>query len=258
MVSTSLNGVFNRLTLNCDLGESYGSWKMGNDAEIMPYIDCANIACGFHAGDPNTMSKTIAQALAHNVTIGAHPGYPDKEGFGRRSIAYDRSSLITMIIYQVGALQALCRHHQGQVAYIKPHGALYNDMMANTDIFESVAMAAKSLSLPLMMQALPPRYIKDFITIGKCLGVALIFEGFADRNYQSNGKLVPRSKANAVVHDIPLVVQRCKDIKEGGVIMSEDGSALSLSIDSLCVHGDTAEALTMVKELRAYLDSCAA
>jgi len=258
MVSILLNGAFNRLTLNCDLGESYGSWKMGNDAEIMPYIDCANIACGFHAGDPNTMSETIAQAIAHDVTIGAHPGYPDKEGFGRRSIAYDRSSLITMIIYQVGALQALCRHHQGQVAYIKPHGALYNDMMANTDIFESVAMAARSLSLPLMIQALPSQYLDEFIDIGKRLDVALLFEGFADRNYQSNGKLVPRSQANAVVHDTQFVVQRCKHIMEDGVIISTDGSTLPLSIDSLCVHGDTAEALSMVKELRAYIDSSAA
>ena len=245
------------LLLNCDLGESFGPWKMGNDAEIMPLIDCANIACGFHAGDPLIMSDTVALAVANQEIIGAHPGYPDKEGFGRRSMAYQRTALIAMLQYQVGALQAICQSHQTKVEYIKPHGALYNDMMVNMDIFESVVLSAQSLSLPLMIQALPKQALTPFIAISESKDVPLLFEGFADRQYQRNGKLVPRSQPNAVLHDSEQVVQQCQNILKRGVISAEDNVDLTLKVDSLCVHGDTPDALHMLKRLREFLNQTA-
>ena len=255
MSPTLENGKPKKLTLNCDLGESFGIWKMGNDAEIMPFIDCANIACGFHAGDPVTMYNTVALAVANDVSIGAHPGYPDKEGFGRRSMRYNRPALIAMLLYQVGALQAICHSQHTQVDYIKPHGALYNDMMANIELFESVALAAKSLKLPLMVQALPTDDLMPFISIATKLELPLLFEGFADRQYQKNGKLVARNQTNAVIHDVSQIIHRCNTIIEKGLIISEEQTELALNINSLCVHGDTPEALAMVKALRQFLDT---
>ncbi len=144
-----------RLLLNCDIGESFGSWTMGLDAEVMPFIDCANIACGFHAGDPSIMRKTVSLALSHGVKIGAHPAYQDLVGFGRRSMAYSAQELQDILHYQIGALDGMCKAQDGRVSYVKPHGAMYNDMMANPAQLRAViqAVAAYDSSLPLMLMA---------------------------------------------------------------------------------------------------------
>ena len=190
-----------RLLLNCDIGESFGSWTMGLDAEVMPFIDCANIACGFHAGDPQIMRKTVALALEHDVQIGAHPAYQDLAGFGRRSMAYTAQALQDLLHYQIGALDGICRAQGTRVSYVKPHGALYNDMMANPEQLRAVvrAVAAYDASLPLMLMATRDNSAAQ--AIGDACGVTLWFEAFADRAYDAAGHLVSRQLPGAVHHD---------------------------------------------------------
>jgi len=173
-----------KILLNCDLGESFGHWQQDTDRHVMPLIDNANIACGFHAGDPLTMTNTVTLAKQHKVTMGAHPSYPDLVGFGRRSIAMPMNELIATIIVQIGALQAICSAQQATVDYVKPHGALYNDMMKDKDIFTAVCKAIAQLPQPLklMMQALPDMQLH--LDTARSFGVKLIFEAFADRHYQ--------------------------------------------------------------------------
>lgn len=244
-----------KIKLNCDIGESFGAWKMGNDEKIMPYIDQANIACGFHASDPLTMQKTVVMAAKHNVEIGAHPSYPDLVGFGRRSMACSTQELISLIQYQVGALNAICHANGTIVQYVKPHGALYNDMMKDTEVFSSVCQAISQLddNLSIMVQALPD--MTAYLAIANKYNLSIIEEGFADRAYQDSGLLVPRSQSNAVLTSAQSVVKRCQLLLEHGVFKSENDIALPLNITSLCVHGDNAEAIQLVKEIRNYLDS---
>lgn len=242
------------LLLNCDLGEGFGAWQMGNDAAMMPLIDCANIACGMHAGDPSIMQTTVALAVAHDVQIGAHPGYPDLAGFGRRSLAMASSAITALVTYQVGALAAFCQAAGTQLAYVKPHGALYHDMLANDDIFAAILAAMQPLqqqgSVPLVMlaQAQPEKWQ----AMAAKVGVPLWFEGFADRAYQGNGHLVPRSLPGAVLHDPEQMLQQALQFAEQGSVTCIDGSQLTLKIDTLCVHGDTPEALTAVQKMRAH------
>ncbi|WP_448213216.1 5-oxoprolinase subunit PxpA [Colwellia sp. MEBiC06753] len=240
---------YKTLALNCDLGESFGAWSMGNDQAIMPYIDQANIACGFHAGDPLVMQKTVALAVAHKVSIGAHPSYPDLQGFGRRSIQMQSDELIACLHYQLGALSGVCHAQGRQLDYIKPHGALYNDMMKNIELFEVICQAIQSFkqTQTLVIQALPEPQV--FLTIAKQYGVSLRFEVFADRNYLDNGLLVPRSEQNAVIHNPELVVERLKQLASTGTLFSVDGKTLSLTADTVCVHSDTPDALALVKLL---------
>jgi len=244
-----------KIKLNCDIGESFGAWIMGNDEKIMPYIDQANIACGFHASDPLTMQKTVALAAKHNVEIGAHPSYPDLVGFGRRSIACCKQELISLIQYQVGALIAICQANGTTVQYVKPHGALYNDMMKDNEIFETVCQAISQLDnrLSIMVQALPD--MTAYLTIANKYNLSMIEEGFADRAYQDSGLLVPRSQNNAVLTSSQSVVERCQLLLEHGVFKSENDIALPLNVTSLCVHGDNTEAIQLVRKIRNYLDS---
>lgn len=237
------------MKLNCDLGESFGTWQMGNDAAIMPYIHQANIACGMHAGDPFIMQQTVALAIEHNVEIGAHPSYPDLQGFGRRSIKMAPQELIACIIYQLGALQGICQAQGSQLCYVKPHGALYNDMMYQPDIFDIVCQAISQFdtSLPLVIQAIPDTSVFD--QNAKNYGLTLRYEAFADRNYLDNGLLVPRSESNAVITDVQQVATRVTQLRQQGTLSSVNGNTLSLKVDTLCVHGDTENAVSLVKAL---------
>ncbi|HFD3925714.1 TPA: 5-oxoprolinase subunit PxpA, partial [Pseudomonas aeruginosa] len=182
----------NNLLLNCDIGESFGAWRMGLDAEVMPLIDCANIACGFHAGDPGTMRRTVALAVEHGVRIGAHPGYPDLVGFGRRSLACSAQEVEDLLLYQIGALDGLCRAQGTRVRYVKPHGALYQDMMRDPAILAAVlrALAAYDRTLPLMLMS--TRDNTAARALGAAHGIELWFEAFADRAYDGAGYLVSR------------------------------------------------------------------
>jgi UPF0271 protein len=242
------------MKLNCDLGE----FKHNNDADIMPLIDMANIACGFHGSDPLTIKKTIKLAQQHQVIIGAHPSYPDKENFGRQSIQLSQNELIANVQYQIGALQALCALENAQLVYVKPHGALYNDMMTNLSLFDDVCLAIAQLNschskpLSLMIQAIANS--DKFQQIAKKHHLSLYFEAFADRAYLDNGLLVPRSVAGAVLTNNIDVVSRCQDILNQQPLLSINQQALQFHIDTLCVHGDTPNALAMIKALRQTIN----
>lgn len=242
-----------RLLLNCDIGESFGSWTMGLDAEVMPFIDCANIACGFHAGDPSTMRKTVALALSHGVQIGAHPAYQDLQGFGRRSMAYSTEEIRDLLHYQIGALEGICRAQGARISYVKPHGALYNDMMANPAQLRAViqAVAAYDPHLPLMLMATRDNSAAQ--ALGDEYGLTLWFEAFADRAYDAAGRLVSRNLPGAVHHDPAAIVAQALTIARGGELVASDGSALRLHANTLCVHGDNASSVAAVQRIRAAL-----
>lgn len=242
-----------RLLLNCDIGESFGAWTMGLDAEVMPYIDCANIACGFHAGDPSVMRKTVALALSHEVTIGAHPAYPDLVGFGRRSMACSAQEIQDLLHYQIGALDGICRAQGGKVSYVKPHGAMYNDMMANPAQLRAVieAIARYNADLPLMLLAM--RDNSGAQAIADEFGVTLWFEAFADRAYDSVGRLVSRNLPGAVHHDAEVIIAQAMTLARGEALTASDGSALLLKADTLCVHGDNASSIAAVQRIRHAL-----
>lgn len=243
------------LLLNCDMGESYGSWRMGLDAEVMPYIDCANIACGYHAGDPSIMRRTVGLALQHGVTIGAHPAYPDLVGFGRRSIACSNEEIRDLLHYQIGALDGICKVQGGRVAYVKPHGALYNDMMADPVKLRAVleAVAAYDSSLPLMLMATADDYAAQ--QMGDELGVTLWFEAFADRGYTASGHLLSRRLPGAVHHEPALIIEQALRLARGETLLADDGSALRLNASTLCVHGDNDNSLAAVRQIRQALDA---
>ncbi|NBA95878.1 5-oxoprolinase subunit PxpA [Pseudomonas sp. R5(2019)] len=243
-----------RLLLNCDIGESFGNWTMGLDAEVMPFIDCANIACGFHAGDPSIMAKTVALALSHGVTIGAHPAYPDLVGFGRRSMACSAQEIQDLLHYQIGALDGICRAKGGRVSYVKPHGALYNDMMANPQILRAVmqAVAAYDKRLPLMLMATRDNSAAQ--AMGEAFGLTLWFEAFADRAYDEAGRLVSRQLPGAVHHDPEQVIAQALALASGKALIASDGSELILTANTLCVHGDNASSVAAVQRIREALD----
>ncbi|TWX65157.1 5-oxoprolinase subunit PxpA [Colwellia sp. C1TZA3] len=242
------------MKLNCDLGE----FKNNNDSAIMPLIDMANIACGFHGSDPLTIKKTIKLAQQHQVIIGAHPSYPDVENFGRQSMHLSQDELIANVQYQIGALQALCVVEHAQLDYVKPHGALYNDMMTNLSLFDDVCLAISQLNqsnnkpLSLMIQALTEG--DKFQQIAKKHHLSLYFEAFADRAYLDNGFLVPRSTTGAVLTNNIDVVSRCQDMLNQQPLLSINQQALQFHIDTLCVHGDTPNALAMIKALRQTIN----
>ena len=241
------------IDLNCDLGESFGAYTIGMDAEILPYITSANIACGFHAGDPGIMRKTVGLALAHDVKIGAHPAYQDLAGFGRRSMAYSAQELQDLLHYQIGALDGICRAQGTRVNYVKPHGAMYNDMMASPAQLRAVvqAVAAYDPGLPLMLMATRDNSAAQ--AIGEEFGVTLWFEAFADRAYDSAGHLVSRQLPGAVHHDADVIVQQALTIAAGQALLASDGSALHLHANTLCVHGDNAGSVAAVQRIRQAL-----
>ncbi len=241
------------IKLNCDAGESFGSWKMGLDEAVLPYVDMANFACGFHAGDPLIMDSSIKLALKHNVTIGAHPAYPDLVGFGRRSVACSLAEIEAMVIYQCGALKAFCDANGAKLSYVKPHGALYNDMMKDVRIFRAVVQAVSRLDKSLKIMVLSMVDIAAHEAIACEFGMELLYEVFADRAYDDAGLLVPRSQKGSVLHDIEAVKVRLAMLKNEGLLETISRKRIALKVDSLCVHGDNEEAVAMVRTLRESL-----
>lgn len=240
------------MKLNCDLGESYGTWHMSDDDKIMPFVDMASIACGFHAGDPLVMERAIRFARVHKTEIGAHPSYPDLQGFGRRSMAMHQSELVALLHYQVAALEGMAACQGMDVTYVKPHGALYNDMMKDEGVFASVLQAMQSYhrALPLVIQATVNW--QAYQNQAQHLGVELIFEAFADRRYQDDGRLQPRSQPGSVLDKQGMIEQAELLIKQGKV-RSVSGAMIDIKADTLCVHGDNEAALEGVKTIRELL-----
>lgn len=239
------------VSLNCDMGESFGSWSMGNDPAVMPYIDMANIACGFHASDPKIMSDTIKLAIKHNVEIGAHPSYPDLQGFGRRSIPLPTEEITTMLIYQIGAIKGLCESHNTELSYVKPHGALYNDMQTDMSIFEAVVDAVSSFNLPLMTLAITDN--QRLLDIADKYDVPLLFEAFSDRRYQANGQLAPRSLPNAVITTEEEILDQVQQIVQYGKVRTIDGFSIALDADTICVHGDNEKSIAIIDKIRTLI-----
>jgi len=242
------------IQLNCDMGESFGIWEMGEDKSIMPYINMANLACGFHASDSLTMNKSVKLAVKHNVTIGAHPAYQDLIGFGRRSIPSTDEEISAITLYQLGALSAFCKTQNTKVSYVKPHGALYNDMMKNDDIFKAILKAISSFDDNIKLMILSTPNYKRFKKIASEYGIKLIYEVFADRNYNDDGSLVSRTLKNAVVTNKDEVIRRVKILNKYGYLKSINGEKLFIKADTICVHGDGENALSFIKGLKKVLN----
>ncbi|XQE66503.1 5-oxoprolinase subunit PxpA [Pseudomonas sp. P3C3] len=243
------------ILLNCDMGESFGAWRMGDDEHAMPLIDQANLACGFHAGDPLIMQRSVLLARQHGVAIGAHPSYPDLQGFGRRHLSCTPDEVMALVLYQLGALDAFCRAAGAQVAYVKPHGALYNDLVRDDALMIAVltACARYREGLPLMVLAQADNDRER--RLAKAVGVPLLFEAFADRAYLADGQLAPRRLDGAVHHEPQRILDQALAIAAGEPFADLDGKPLRLRADSLCVHGDNAESLAVLRRLRAQLDA---
>ncbi|MDI1332505.1 5-oxoprolinase subunit PxpA [Pseudomonas sp.] len=243
----------NKPILNCDIGESFGAWKMGNDSDVMPYIDCANIACGFHAADPSTIRKTVQLALSHNVCIGAHPSYPDLVGFGRRSMVCSSDEIVDLLHYQLGALSGICNAHGGEIKYVKPHGALYTDMIRDETLLRAVFKAVSSFQskLPLMLMSRVDNSVAS--KLSEEFDVPVWFEVFADRAYDCLGNLVSRSVPGAVHHDVGTIIEQAVKLASGVCITSMLGTNLTLRADTICVHGDNEESILAILRIREAL-----
>jgi UPF0271 protein len=238
------------IDLNCDLGESFGTYKLGQDEEILPLITSANIACGFHAGDPGTMRRTVRLALDHGVAIGAHPGLPDLIGFGRRQIDISAQEAYEMVVYQIGALDGFVRAEGGMMQHVKPHGALYNMAAGNTQLADAIAEAVYKVNPELILFGLSG---SQLIQAGRRIGLCTASEVFADRTYQQNGSLTPRSEPGAVIEDAEQALNRLiRMIKERKVV-SLQGIELPIEVDTVCLHGDGAHALLFASRIRELL-----
>lgn len=243
------------ILLNADMGESFGPWVMGMDHEVMPHVHLANVACGFHASDPDVIRMTVRLARKHGVRVGAHPAYPDMVGFGRRSLACTAEEIENLVLYQLGALAGICRAEGVEVSYVKPHGALYNDMARDPEIMMAVmrAILAFDPSLPLMTMATRDTAVVSRLAAEQ--GVTLWFEAFADRAYDGEGRLVSRREVGAVHHDPEVIVDQATRIARGLPLTASDGSELVLAADTLCVHGDNPESIAAVRAIREALDA---
>lgn len=243
------------LLLNCDMGEQFGAWPCGQDEALITLVDQANLACGFHAGDFSTMAASVARANAHGVMIGAHPGYPDLQGFGRRAMAFTPQEVTALLLYQIGALDAFCRAEGSAVAYVKPHGALYNAIADDDALLDAALLACARYrpGLPLMTLARADHEADAVRQRAEHAGVPILFEAFADRRYLPNGRLTSRQRPDAVLHDVDAMVQQARAIAAGQPFATTDQGTLRLNADSLCVHGDTPEALEALKALRVAL-----
>ena len=229
------------------MGERMGDNTM--DGQIMPYIDMANLACGFHAGDHVTMKNAVQVAKENGVSIGAHPSYFDLEGFGRREMVCSEEEITSLVLYQCGALDGICKAHGTKISYVKPHGALYNTMMKDMEVFSAVVKAVATYDKNIKLMILSNSENEKFATLAKKYSISLLYEVFADRAYQDNGHLVPRSQKGAVLESVDDVLQRAKLLREHGYIKTINGKQLSLQADTLCVHGDNAQALGIIQAL---------
>lgn len=237
----------NRLNINCDLGESYGNFKIGNDSAIFPYLSSCNIACGFHGGDPLTIEKTIAQALKYKVQIGAHPSYPDLQGFGRRKMDISQEELFAIIQYQVCALKGMVEAQGGKLKYVKPHGALYNAMTNDKEIAHTMINVLQSIDKDLKLMALAGSSVEK---IAHKSGIGFIAEAFGDRTYKNDGTLLARSQKNAVLHNPQKAVEQILSIANQQQVISNEGKTIKIQADSICIHGDHPNSLEILKILQ--------
>ncbi|PVZ15566.1 MULTISPECIES: LamB/YcsF family protein [unclassified Pseudomonas] len=239
------------IDLNSDLGESFGAWHMGDDEAMLDIVSSANIACGFHAGDPAGLRRTVQSAARRGVAIGAHVAYPDLVGFGRRNMDVASEQLTSDVIYQIGALQGLARSAGAQVSYVKPHGALYNTIAHDRRQADAVIQALLQLDPALTLVALAN---SPLIGWARDAGLRCVAEAFADRAYTPEGTLLPRNQPGAVLHDAEQVAQRLLRWVREGVMQAHDGSLVPIEADSICVHGDSPGAVAMAQVIKQRFD----
>lgn len=239
------------IDLNCDMGESYGRFQVGNDDALFPYLNSCNIACGFHGGDPLHLERTIDKALSHKLRIGAHPSYPDLMGFGRRKMHLPLEELKAIIKYQVAALKGMVESAGGKLAYVKPHGALYNSMVQNAAEAEAVVVAIQSIDEHLAIMGLAGSQVQAIV---EQAGMTFIAEAFADRRYDQHGHLVARGTEGAVIQDAQLAAAQVIEIVQQGQVTTIEGLQLKLQADSFCIHGDNPAAVSILQVIHQKLN----
>lgn len=241
-----------QVDLNCDLGESFGAYTLGVDEAMLEFVTSVNIACGFHAGDPTVMRNTVRLAIDHKIAIGAHPGFPDLVGFGRRNLAVSSQEVYDMVIYQIGALQGFVTAAGGTMQHVKPHGALYNMAATRQDLAAAIAEAVYNIDSQLILVGLSG---SELVRAGEKKGLKTAQEVFADRSYQQDGLLTPRNQPNALISDDKqAVLQVIRMVKEGRVV-SQQGTDISIAAHTVCLHGDGAHALLFARKIRETLAS---
>jgi UPF0271 protein len=238
--------------LNCDMGESFGAYRIGADEEILPHVTSANIACGFHGGDPRVMRETIARAAAHGVAIGAHPGFLDLAGFGRRNIDVTAQEAYDLVVYQIGALLAFAMAAGVPMQHVKAHGALYNMAAARAELAAAIARAVRDVDRTLVLFGLPGSHL---VSAGEAEGLTVANEAFADRGYMPDGSLVSRRRPDAFVTDVNTAAERALRMVREGKVRAVDGTDVSLRADTICIHGDGAHAAEFARALRARFES---
>jgi UPF0271 protein len=240
-----------RIDLNSDLGESFGAWQMGDDQALMHSVTSANVACGFHAGDPTVMRETVALARRHGVAIGAHPGFPDLVGFGRREMQASPQEVEDSVVYQVAALAGVAAAQGMRLQHVKPHGALYNQACRDRALADAIARAVALVDRSLILFGLPG---SQLLHAGEAAGLRVAAEVFADRAYEPDGSLTSRRKPGAVIHDVDAVVARAIRMARDAEVEAVDGSVIQLRADTICVHGDTRGAAQLAKKIRTGLE----
>ena len=240
------------LDLNCDMGEGYGAWKMGDDAALLDHVTSANIACGFHAGDPGTIHRTIKLALDKGVAVGAHPSLPDLQGFGRRRMNVSAEEAYDMVLYQIGALAGFATACGGELAHVKPHGALYNMAAKDGKLAQAIAQAVKDFDPRLVLFGLAG---SELIRAGTQAGLKTANEVFADRTYQADGSLTPRKQPDAIIHDADTAIAQVRRMVGEGRVRSQQGSDVPVQPDTLCIHGDEPNAVEFARRIRQALDA---
>ena len=238
--------------LNCDMGESYGAWKMGNDEAVLEHVTSANIACGFHAGDPGIIHRTVKAAHERGVATGAHPSYLDLQGFGRRAMQMPPPEVYDMVLYQVGALAGFCAAAGGRLTHVKPHGALYNMAAKDAALADAIARAVRDFDDSLVLYGLAG---SELIRAGRANDLGVANEVFADRTYQRDGALTPRSHSHALIEDVKASLAQVERMLTQGKVRALDGTDVDIEADTICVHGDAPNAAQFARELRGMLDS---
>ena len=239
-----------RIDINCDMGESFGVYTLGCDEAAMPFVTSVNVACGFHASDPSNMLKTVRKVKQFDIAIGAHPSFPDLVGFGRRKMAASGEEIYADVVYQIGALAAICRSEGLTLQHVKVHGALYNMAEKDPAVGGAIAEAIKSVDPKLYMVC---SCNSAMVKAAQKAGVKYVEEAFADRAYTNEGTLVPRRQAGAVIHDIKEVAERVVGLVKTGKVQTIDGTEIALNAQTICVHGDTPGAVDMIKEIKSRL-----
>ncbi|MBI3528176.1 MAG: LamB/YcsF family protein [Betaproteobacteria bacterium] len=240
------------LDLNCDMGEALGAWKMGDDAALLDHVTSANIACGFHAGDPGTIHRTVKLALDKGVAVGAHPSLPDLQGFGRRRMNVSAEEAYDMVLYQIGALAGFATACGGKLAHVKPHGALYNMAAKDGKLAQAIAQAVRDFDAGLVLFGLAG---SELIRAGAQAGLKTANEVFADRTYQADGSLTPRTQPDAMIHDVETAIAQVRRIVGEGRVRSQQGGDVPVQPDTLCIHGDEPNAVEFAKRIRQALDA---